>query len=88
MIANFGGQIAIQGNYSVTGSSPYHIVAGGGNISADSGSPIVVTVSGAPQANDDSYGVGEGQTLTVTAAAGVLNNDTDTGSTAPVVARV
>jgi hypothetical protein len=82
------GQLHYIPNGSFTGTDSFTYEVNDGSLQSNVAT-VVVTVTAPslpPQANDDSYSIAHGQTLTVGAAAGVLSNDTDSaGLTLAVV---
>lgn len=69
----------LSGTPTAGGSYTFTVIASNG-LFADASEEFTVEIAAntAPVANDDSYDVDEDQTLSVSAAAGVLGNDTDT----------
>jgi VCBS repeat-containing protein len=75
---DLSGAGVLSGTPTAGGSYTFTVSASNG-LFADSSEEFTVEISAntAPVANDDSYGVDEDQTLSVSAASGVLENDTD-----------
>lgn len=78
---NLGSGGVLSGTPTAGGSYTFTVTASNG-LFADASEEFTVEIAAntAPVANDDSYGVDEDQTLSVSAAAGVLENDTDANS--------
>src|SRR5206468_2196135 len=72
---NSDGSFTYTPSSSFVGTDSFTYAAWDGYASSNTAT-VSISVSAPPQANDDSYHVGPGQTLTV-AAAGVLANDSD-----------